>query len=112
MRPGPMQNVLPGRGGAVLVRLFDGRKVIVPSASGAALNGKRPMIIPGDSAVTGVIPVTPRVAASLARMLAPAIGTGFVVRGIVPDDVVHGLMRASRRSPLVRPFRPRPLGSF
>ena len=110
MRPGPMRNVLPGGGGAVLVRLFDGRKVIVPSAAGATLYGKRPMIIPRDSAVAGVIPVSPRVAVSLARMLAPAIGTGFVVRGIVPDRVVNGLMQASRRSPLIRPFRPRRLG--
>ena len=112
MRPGPMRNLLPGGGRAVLVRLFDGRKVIVPSAAGGALFGKRPMIIPRDSAVAGVIPVTPRVAASLARMLAPVIGTGFVVRGIVPDRVVNALMQVSRRSPLVRPFRPRPLGSF
>ena len=96
---------VPG-GGATLILLDDGRKMVVPSAAGAA-RGQRAMLLRRDSAIAGAIPVTNRVAARLHNTVAPGIGhKRFRVMGLLPERATSMLARAASRTPLIRSFNP------
>ena len=96
---------VPG-GGATLILLHDGRKMVVPSAAGAA-RGQRAMLLRRDSAIAGAIPVTNRVAARLHNTVALGIGhKRFRVMGLLPERATSMLARAAPITPLIRTYDP------
>ena len=98
----PLYGINSAGGGATLIRLMDGRKMLIPSAEGAA-RGQRAMLMTRDSAIAGATPVSPSVAAHLHRMIAPTIGHNqFRVMGFLSERATHMIFKASPRTPLVR----------